>query len=156
MIKLITIGKIREAALQAMVDEYVMRISKFDKIEVIEIADLGEGNNSTENSNIINQEGAKALTKIKDKDFVVLLDIVGTQIDSIELATKIQQINTYQASTICFVIGGSLGVSEGLRTRANMRWQLSKLTFTHQLARLLVVEQIFRAFKIMNNQNYHK
>jgi 23S rRNA (pseudouridine1915-N3)-methyltransferase len=156
MIKIIAIGKIKDSNLQSLVDDYILRISRFDKIEMIEVADLGEGNNDTENQNIIEEEGLKALSKIKDKDYVVLLDLHGQQIDSIQLADKINTITTYESSTISFVIGGSLGVSKQLRARANFRWQLSKLTFTHLITRLLILEQIFRAFKILKNQNYHK
>ncbi|NBK96770.1 MAG: 23S rRNA (pseudouridine(1915)-N(3))-methyltransferase RlmH [Erysipelotrichia bacterium] len=158
MIKVIGIGKIKEKALQSMIDEYVKRLRAYTKIEVIEVADEPalEKFSDADNQKVMDIEGERVLKKIKDKEYVVLLDLHGIMMSSESFAQKMASIQTYQSSDITFVIGGSLGVSEALIKRSNLRLKLSDLTFTHQMVRLLVLEQIYRAYKINHNETYHK
>lgn len=158
MIKLICIGKIKDKNLKALCDEYIKRLKKYQKIEVIEISDEAIPNNLNDNlrKQILDKEGEKALKKVKDQEIVFLLDVYGKQYSSKAFSEKISEINTYQSSDITFIIGGSLGVSEQLRSRANYLLSLSKMTFVHQMTRLIILEQIYRAFKILNNENYDK
>ena len=101
-------------------------------------------------------EGEKILSKIKDKEYVILLDLAGKTYSSEQLASQMERIMTYESSTITFVIGGSLGLSQKVIQRANMRFKISDCTFPHQLCRLIICEQIYRAFTIMNHLPYHK
>lgn len=158
MIKIVCVGKIKEKSLKDLIDEYFKRIHIFSNIEIIEIKDISIPKKSSDliNEDIKNKEGIEVLKKINDKDYVILLDLKGKEFDSIEISKKIDEIQTNISSNICFVIGGSLGVSDELIKRANIRWCLSKCTFPHQVVRLLVVEQIYRSFTILNNTSYHK
>ena len=101
-------------------------------------------------------EGQRILKNIRDDEYVILLDLAGMDIDSIALANKIQDCYNHARSKITFVIGGSLGLSNELIQRADFRWRISKVTFPHQLCRILVVEQIYRSFRILHNKPYHK
>lgn len=158
MIKVIGIGKIKEKALKSLIDEYLKRLSAYSKIEMIEINDEPalDKFSQAENKKVMDVEGERALKKIKDKEYVILLDLHGEMLTSEDLATKLSSIQTYGNSDITFVIGGSLGVSEALIKRSNLRWKLSDLTFTHQLVRVLVLEQIYRSYKINHHETYHK
>lgn len=158
MIKIIGVGKIKEKALQSCIDEYKKRITAFSKIEIVEVGDESIPANHSEKQDMIikEAEGDKILSKIKDKDFMILLDLAGKSYSSEEIADKLGKIMTYESSQIAFVIGGSLGLSQKVIQRANMRWKLSDCTFPHQLCRLILCEQIYRAFTIMNHLPYHK
>lgn len=158
MIKIIGIGKIKDKHLQALCDTYTKRIQPYHKLEIVEVADETIGNNASSKDEeiLMEKEGEKVLTKIKDSDFIILLDLHGEELDSVGLSKKIQDIQTYKTSNITFVIGGSLGVSQGLIKRSNYRLRLSKLTFLHQMTRLILLEQIYRSFKIASNETYHK
>ena len=101
-------------------------------------------------------EGERILKAIKKDSFVVLLDLRGRMLNSVELSMKIEEINTYHSSNITFVIGGSLGVSDDVYYRADYKWKLSDLTFPHNLVRILLLEQIYRSYRILNNEPYHK
>lgn len=157
MIKIISIGKIKEAYLKDAILEYSKRISKYSKLELIELKDEIIPDNPSDA--IINKikdiEGNSILSKIKD-DYVIALDLKGEMLDSVEFAKKIEGINTKGISTITFVIGGSLGLSDNVLSRANYKLSFSKLTFPHQLFRVILLEQIYRAYKILNNEIYHK
>lgn len=157
MIKVISIGKIKDKNLKALCDEYTKRIKKYHKIEVIEVADESIPNKLSEKDIdiILNKEAERVLNKIKD-EYVILLDIHGKEMSSIKFAEELDKINTYNSSNITFVIGGSLGLSDKLRKRANKLLKLSEMTFLHQMTRLILLEQIYRAFKINNNENYNK
>lgn len=158
MIKVIGIGKIKEKAMKSLIDEYIKRLKVYTKIEVIEVNDepTSDKNSDAENKKVMDVEAERVLKHIKDRDFMILLDLHGKMISSEALAEKMTQITTYQSSDITFVIGGSLGVGNALVQRSNFRWKMSDLTFTHQFVRVLVLEQIYRAYKINNNETYHK
>ena len=158
MIKVIGIGKIKEKAMKSLIDDYIKRLKVYTKIEVIEVNDepTSDKNSDAENKKVMDVEAERVLKHIKDRDFMILLDLHGKMISSEALAEKMTQITTYQSSDITFVIGGSLGVGNALVQRSNFRWKMSDLTFTHQFVRVLVLEQIYRAYKINNNETYHK
>lgn len=158
MIQIVACGKIKEKWMLQGIEEYVKRIQPYEKLEIIEVKDEKtlDQNSLSENEKIKQIEGERLLKVMKDDTYVILLDLAGNMIDSQMLAHKIDQIHTAGKSKIAFVIGGSLGVSEALRKRADFSWCISKNTFPHQLCRLIVVEQIYRAFKILHHEPYHK
>lgn len=158
MIKIIAIGKIKEKALTQLIDEYKKRLSAYTKLEIIEVADEPalDTYSDKDNQRVMETEGERVLKKIKDKEYVVLLDLHGEQMSSEKFAQKFEQIQTYQSSDITFVIGGSLGLGKNLVARSNWRFKLSDLTFTHQMVRVLLLEQVYRAYKINRNETYHK
>lgn len=157
-IKLICVGKLKEKYLVAGIAEYLKRLQSYCKVEVYEVSDESIPNNcSLANEMIIkSKEGRKILDKIKQDDYVILLDVAGKEIDSITLSKQLEDCMVSGKSTIDFVIGGSLGHGQEILDRANFRLSFSKMTFPHQLMRLILVEQIYRAFKIMKNESYHK
>lgn len=157
-VKIICVGRLREKYLVAGIAEYLKRLQAYCKVEVYEVSDESIPDNcSLANEMIIkSKEGKKILDKIKQDDYVVLLDVAGKEIDSIMLAKQMENCMISGKSTIDFVIGGSLGHGQEIIERANFRLSFSKMTFPHQLMRLILVEQIYRAFKIMKNESYHK
>ena len=151
MIKIICVGKIKEKYLCDAIDEYKKRLSKYTKLEIIEVTDI----NSLDVNVILNKEGKLIEKHINDKDYVITLEIEGNMLNSIELSNKINTIfNTN--SNIVFIIGGSYGLSPVIKQRSNYSLSFSKLTFPHQLFRVNLLEQIYRSFKILNNESYHK
>jgi len=153
VITVIAVGKLKEKAYKDLVDEYVKRLSAYTKVEIIEVADE---TNQLEDTKVKKLEGERILKAIKKDSFTVLLDLRGRMLNSNELSLKIQEINTYHSSNITFIIGGSLGVSDEVYSRADYKWKLSDLTFPHNLVRVILLEQIYRSYKIMNNEPYHK
>ena len=156
MIKLIVVGKIKEKALESLIQDYIKRIQLFSKILIEEIKDEPNYEDEAKNLQSLMKESQLILSKITKGDQVTLLELRGKLIDSIELSEHMDKAMTYGSKNIVFVIGGSLGVHEDVRQRANILWKLSANTFPHGIVRLLVLEQIYRAFKILNNQTYHK
>lgn len=158
MIKVVAVGKIKEKSLSTLIAEYQKRLSGYVKLTIIEVNDEEIVNSEVEalKQRILTIEAIRILNQIKEKEYVILLDLKGEMVDSVTLVKKIDRVFTYQTGDITFVIGGSLGVSEEVIKRANWRMKLSDLTFTHQHARLLVLEQLYRCFKINNNETYHK
>ena len=158
MIKIIAVGKIKEKALRMQIEEYEKRLRPFTKLEITEVNDeiAPQSNSEAQNEQVKDKEGERILIKIKEQEYVILLDLWGEMLDSEGFAKKIEQVQIYQNSTITFVIAGSLGPSKDVVKRANYRWKLSDLTFTHQMTRVLVLEQIYRAFMIQNNNPDHK
>ncbi len=154
MISIVAVGKIKEKSLTSLIDEYKKRISGYSKIEIVEVND--EPNDKLEDEKVKQLEGQRILKQIKKDSYVILLDLQGEMLDSVKFAKKIENINTYQSSHITFVIGGSLGVSEEVKQRADYLLKLSDMTFPHNIARLLILEQIYRSYKILNNESYHK
>lgn len=156
-IRIICLGKIKEKSLSSLIDEYKKRISKYAKFEIIELQDepIPDSCSDKEAENIKKIECEKILKYIKPSDFVISLDLTGKQLTSEELSEKIQDIALKGSSTIDFIIGGSLGLSRDFVTNSNLVLSFSKLTFPHQLIRLFLTEQIFRSFKIANNEKYH-
>ena len=158
MIKIIACGKLKEKWMKEGIAEYVKRIRPYDKIDVIEVQDekAPETNSAAENEQVKIVEGQRLLKNVRDDEYLILLDLAGQDIDSVALANKIQDCYNHARSKITFVIGGSLGLSSELIARADFRWRISKATFPHQLCRILVVEQIYRSFRILHNEPYHK
>ena len=152
-IMVIGVGKIKEKYLQDMIFDYKKRITKYAKIDIVELND--ESNKIDENV-VKELEGQRIQNSIKDGYYVVLLDLKGESLDSVSLSKKIDEISTYYSSKIAFVIGGSYGVSEEVKKRANYKLCFSKMTFPHQLIRGMLLEQIYRSFKILSNETYHK
>lgn len=157
-IKIICVGKLKEKYLVAGVEEYLKRLQGYCKVEVYEVADESIPDNCSLANEIIikSKEGRRMLDKIKQDDYVILLDIAGKEVDSVELSKQMEKCMLAGKSTIDFVIGGSLGHGQEIIDRANMRLSFSKMTFPHQLMRLILVEQIYRSFKIIKNESYHK
>ena len=157
MIKLIAIGKNKDKALQSLEKEYVKRLSGFTKIEVVEVKDEANDHcdRESEMALVKEKEGKRVLEKLKPSDFVILLDLHGDMLNSETFAKKMKSIYDHH-SNIVFVIAGSLGPSPTLISRSNWRWKLSDLTFTHLMTRVLMLEQVYRAFMINGNRNYHK
>ncbi|MGJ0961898.1 23S rRNA (pseudouridine(1915)-N(3))-methyltransferase RlmH [Faecalicoccus pleomorphus] len=157
MITLLCVGKNKEKALCQLENEYVKRIQPFSKLQVMEVKD--ESNVHMERDKeaelIKEKEGKRVLEKIRPQDFVILLDLHGKMPDSILFSNQLESW-FMKSSDLVFVIAGSLGPSNDLVKRANIRWKLSDLTFTHLMTRILVLEQIYRAFMIQNGRSYHK
>ncbi len=151
--KIVAVGKLKEKALIALIDEYVKRLRPYEKVEIVEVADVmaPQSNSEAENEQVKKVEGERVLAKIKENEYVILLDLWGESISSEQLAAKIEKIYTYNTSNLTFVIGGSLGLSPELVKRADFRWKLSDCTFTHQMVRVLVLEQFYRAVMINRN-----
>ena len=156
-IKVVCIGKLKEKYWQDACSEYLKRLSKYSKTSVEEVLEEKIPNETASYIEIAKKaEGERILKKVNPNDYVVLLEISGQQINSVQLANLLDDITIKGHSTIVFVIGGSYGVSEEVKKRANYKLSFSKLTFPHQMARIMVLEQIYRSFKINNNEKYHK
>ena len=151
MIKIICVGKIKEKYLRDAIEEYKKRLSKYTKLEIIEVSDI---DNPSIDITLLKEK--ELIEKyIDSKDFVITLEIEGNMLNSVEFAKKIDNIfNTN--STITFIIGGSNGLHKDIKDRSNYKLSFSKLTFPHQLFRVNLLEQIYRSFKINNNEAYHK
>lgn len=158
MIRLISCGRIRQKWMKEGLDEYLKRIRPYDRIEMTEVQDekAPESNSAAENRIVLEKEGQRILKQIRDDEFVILLDLAGKTMDSVGLSGFLDRLYTGGHSRIDFVIGGSLGVSKELIARADFRWKLSDNTFPHQLCRVIVAEQIYRAFRILHHEPYHK
>ena len=156
-IKIYAIGKIKDFY-KSGVDEYIKRLSGYVKVEVIELKDdsLNEKPSLSEIKKAKDNEGKRVLSLLKNNEYLIGLDLNKKEYSSEEFASFIQDILVSNGSSISFVIGGSYGLSDELKARVNTSITLSKLTFPHQLARLVLLEQIYRAFKILNNETYHK
>ena len=150
MIRVICVGKIKEDYLKDAIIEYKKRISKYTKLEIIELPDKDYDVKKT-----LKEESESILRLLNKNDYNILLDIDGDEIDSIMLADKIKRV-FINKSNITFIIGGSYGVLDDVRNYVDYRLSFSKLTFPHQLFRVILLEQIYRAFKINNNEEYHK
>ena len=157
-IKFITVGKLKEKYLSDGIKEYSKRISAYADIEIIEVADerIPDKASLAEETLVKVKEGRKILDKVKQDDYMILLDVSGKEMDSVSFSKHIEKCMIDGKSTIVFVIGGSLGHGEEVLSRANMRLSCSPMTFPHQLMRLILIEQVYRAFKIMKNETYHK
>lgn len=152
-IKIVSVGSIKEKFLKDAISEYLKRLTRFAKIEIIEVDETKIQNKSEEQ--VKKEEGERLLKRIVQDEFVFLLDLKGELISSEVLAQKINDLINKGISPLTFVIGGTLGLSEEVRKRANINLSISKMTFTHQMCRMIILEQIYRAFKIINNEEYH-
>lgn len=157
-IKIITVGKLKEKYLKEGIAEYTKRLGSYCKLQIIEVADekAPENLSDKEMEMIKDKEGEKILAKIPEQSYVFAMAIQGKQYDSVEFANEIDKLGTSGKSDIVFVIGGSLGLSQAVLSRANQRISFGKLTYPHQLMRLVLVEQIYRAFRIIHGHAYHK
>ena len=151
MIKIICIGKIKEKFYRDAISEYLKRLSKYTKIEIIELNDSSTNSISVD----LEKERDSIMNYIKDKDFVITLEIDGNMLDSNMLATKIDK-TLISNPNITFIIGGSNGIHDDIKKISNYPLSFSKLTFPHQLFRVFLLEQIYRSFKIIKNESYHK
>ena len=151
MIKIIAIGKIKEQFYKDAIEEYIKRLSKYTEVSIIELEDK----KTTDKVVALREEEKRIIKYVNPKDYIVSLAIEGKELDSIEFANKIDSIhNNY--NNITFIIGGSCGLSNEIKSKSNMLLSFSKLTFPHQLFRIILLEQIYRAYKINNNEEYHK
>ncbi len=156
-IKIIAVGKIKEKFMQSAIDEYAKRLSRFCKLNIVEIPDRPIPKNASpaDEADIIRREGEDILSKIGKNDFVISLCVEGSPLSSPDLAAKISAaFNNFPCIT--FIIGGSLGLSDEVKKQSRLRLSMSCMTFPHNLARLMLLEQIYRSFKINNNETYHK
>ncbi len=150
MIKIICVGKIKEKYLEDAIKEYEKRISKYTKLEIIEVKD-----ESFDEVKTLITEKDSILKYVSDKDYVITMEIDGNEIDSVSFANKLDSIQSNN-SNITFIIGGSYGLHPDIKALSNYKLSFSKMTFPHQLFRVILLEQIYRAFKINNNESYHK
>ena len=157
-ITVIAVGKIKEKYFTLAIDEYTKRLTRYCKLEIIELQDEKTPDNSSEATNlqIKAKEGDRILASIKDDAYVVALAIGGKMLDSVELSEKIGSLGVNGTSHIVFVIGGSLGLDDKVLARADYELSFSKMTFPHQMMRVVLLEQIYRAYRIMGNEPYHK
>ena len=157
-ITILTVGKIKEKFYTEAVNEYSKRLSRYCKLEIIQVADEKTAENSTQNEmDIVKQKEAERLLKhIPEDAYVITLEINGKNLDSVELAEKINRMGISGTSHIIFVIGGSLGLHRNVSDRADFKLSFSRMTFPHQLMRVILLEQIYRSYRIINNQPYHK
>ena len=151
MIKIITVGTLKEKYLQEAIKEYSKRLQKYTNLEIIEVKDEG----MVEPQKAIEIESSKIEKYLNNKDYVITLEIEGKEYSSPEFAEKIRN-TLIENSNITFIIGGSYGLSDSIKERSNMHLSFSKMTFPHQLFRVILLEQIYRAYKINNNESYHK
>lgn len=157
-ITLVTVGKIKEKYLRDAVAEYVKRLSKYCKLEIIEAADEKTPDHASETveKTIRTKEAERILRYIREDAFVITLEIPGKQLSSEELAEKIETLGVQGKSHIIFVIGGSIGLGKEVLDRSDYALSFSKMTFPHQLMRVILLEQIYRSFRIINGEPYHK
>lgn len=144
MIKILCVGKIKESFFRSAIEEYKKRLSKYTKLEIIELAD-----------STIDKERDLLLKHINDKDYIITLEIEGNNLSSVELSKKIEGTLMINPN-IVFIIGGSDGLHDDIKKLSNYKLSFSKMTFPHQLFRIILLEQIYRSFKIINNETYHK
>lgn len=157
-IKVVTVGKLKEKYLKDGIAEYSKRISRFAKFEMIELSDekTPDKASESENQKILEIEGQRILSKVGDRDFVIALAIEGKTFSSEEFSKQLEETSIKGFSTLTFIIGGSLGLSSSVKNRANLSVSFGRLTLPHQLMRLVLVEQIYRAFTIQQGFPYHK
>ena len=157
-ITLITVGKIKEKYFTDAIAEYTKRLSRYSKLDIIEVPDEKTPDGASEKleEQIKDKEGQKILAHIKDDAYVIALAIEGKMFDSVEFSKHLNQLCVNGNSHFIFVIGGSLGLSKDVLSRANEEISFSKMTFPHQLMKVFLMEQIYRAYRILNNEPYHK
>ena len=157
-ITLITVGKIKEKYLKDAISEYAKRLGKYCKLEIIEVADekTPDASNEAIDNAIRTKEAERILKYIKDDAYVITLEINGTQLTSEQLSQKIEKLGIQGTSHITFIIGGSIGLGESVLAKSNYALSFSKMTFPHQLMRVILLEQIYRSYRIINHEPYHK
>ncbi len=157
-ITVVTVGKIKEKYLKDAIDEYGKRLSKYCKLEIIEVADEKTPDHASEivEDAIRAKEAERILKHIKDDAYVITLEIQGKQLTSEELADKIEKLGVQGTSHILFVIGGSIGLGKEVLERSDYALSFSKMTFPHQLMRVILLEQVYRSYRIISGEPYHK
>lgn len=157
-IKIVCVGKIKEKFYSQAIEEYAKRLSRYCKLKIIEVVDEKTPDNASAaiNDGIKFKEGQRILSSIESNEYVIALCIEGKQLDSVELSNRINQLGIEGKSNITFVIGGSLGLAQTVIKRADFCLSFSKMTFPHQLMRVILLEQIYRAYKIVQKEPYHK
>lgn len=159
-ISIIAVGKVKEKYLKDAIDEYKKRLSKFCTLNITEVNEvIAKVENETNIKNTIKQEGNEIILKLDTfakNTFIFALDIDGKELSTIEFENKLEEIKLNGVSEVIFIIGGSYGLSEDVKKKANFRLSFSRMTFPHQLFRIILLEQIYRVFKIANNEPYHK
>ncbi len=157
-ITVLCVGKIKEKFYTAAVEEYVKRLSRYSKVEIAEVQDekTVEGASEKEEERVRDIEGRRLLSRISDGAYVIALAIEGESMSSVKLAARLEALAASGASHMVFVIGGSLGLSSEVMKRSDMQLSFSKLTFPHQLMRVILLEQIYRSFRIIRGEPYHK
>ena len=157
-ITLITVGKIKEKYLKDAIAEYSKRLSKYCKLEIVEVADEKTPDQVSENveRQIRQKEGERILRYVKDDAYVFTLEIGGTMLDSVAFAKKIETLGIQGKSHLIFIIGGSIGLGEEVLRRSDYALSFSKMTFPHQLMRVILLEQVYRSYRIISGEPYHK
>ena len=154
-IRIIALGKIKEKFLKDGIDEFLKRLSPYTSIDIVELNPIEiKDENLTER--ILEEEGKRILAHVKSDSYVITMEIQGRELSSEDFAQKIKEVTISGTSELIFIIGSSCGISKEVSQRADFKLSMSKMTFLHQFARLLLVEQIYRAFKILSNEKYHK
>lgn len=156
-INIVTAGKIKEKYLTAGINEFLKRLGPFANVKIIEINEekMKDNPSEAEKQQTLAQEGQRLLKQVPEGSYLIVLDVYGKELSSEELAAKIDSLGLSGKSNITFLIGGAFGLSSEVRSAADMLLSFSKMTFTHQMVRLLLVEQIYRAFKINRGEKYH-
>lgn len=157
-ISIISVGKIKEKYLKLGIQEYLKRLSAYAKVNIIEVSDekAPENLSEAEMQEVKNKEGERILSHLQPDTFVITLEIEGKMLSSEDLAAKLNELATYGKSKVAFIIGGSLGLSDEVMRRSDMALSFSKMTFPHQLMRLILLEQVYRGFRIIRGEPYHK
>ena len=157
-ITIVSVGKLKEKYLKQGIQEFLKRLSSYAKVEIIEVADekAPENLSEAEEKQVKDKEGERILRAISPDTYVITLEIEGKMLSSEQLAKKMDELATYGKSKVAFVIGGSLGISEAVQQRSDFAISFSKMTFPHQLMRLVLLEQVYRGFRINRGEPYHK
>ncbi len=157
-ITIITVGKVKESYFRGAIEEYSKRLSKYCKLDIVEVADekTPDKASETEEAQIKAKEAERIMKHVRDDAYVIALAIEGKQLDSVELADKIEMLGVQGTSHIQMIIGGSLGLHQSVLSRADYKLSFSKMTFPHQLMRVILLEQIYRAYRIISHEPYHK
>lgn len=157
-IRILCVGHLKEDYWKAAQAEYIKRLTPYCTLSVEEVDDLPskEGASVSEENQVKEKEGERVLARLKPNEFLCTLDLGKEEPDSIALANKVMTMLERGGSSLCFVIGGSLGLGDNLKKRANASLTLSRLTFTHQMTRIILLEQLYRSFKILHHEPYHK
>lgn len=157
-ITLITVGKIKEKYLKDAIAEYSKRLSRYCKLEIVEVSDEKTPDNASDTVEdaIRDKEGERILKYVKEDAYVITLEIAGKMLTSEEMAEKIEKLGVQGTSHIIFIIGGSIGLGKEILKRSDYALSFSKMTFPHQLMRVILLEQIYRSYRIINHEPYHK
>lgn len=157
-IKILTVGKIKEKYLNDGIAEYAKRLSRYCKLTFCQVTDEKTPDKASDalNQQIKEIEGERLMKHIREQDYVIALAIDGKMLDSVELSKLVERLGVEGKSTIVFVIGGSLGLSDKVLKRADYKLSFSRMTFPHQLMQMILLEQVYRGYRIMNNEPYHK